>query len=979
LGRFFLALRRIVLALLVIIGVVLGVVWYVAHAPMVIEEILDHFAPEYGVGYGEVRGSVIRGVEIHDITYKKEPLIESIRLRWRPHALLKREVAISSLEIEGVDVARLKEMVASVEKEDNDSSTSEPLDIALSVDRLKVTTTPFEEFNTTLSSLSFELTDLFLEKESVEISHSDLTIALHKSFDKILLERARLQLYRSKINLTNTMVERGDVTFNLASTIGGVDYRGEIRSNYLRGEMRLSPTKRLFDLYEIPIHACDLKEVIIDLNASQEHLDASLSHPLLSLSPQVTGGEDIAMRDIAVEMGYALNDNTLLVDAFSRVETPYTQEINITHQLHSKGDSLRYGGAVRLDRVVGIEHNITTLLDRLRIDYQGDLHALDANLSSKGLRGDIGLKGYQKGKITLETRNPIALMDYFALPKPFDATRMRLSFYAPFDLKVLTPLGADLNLSSNLLQMQSRITYDKTLLIDSIVKLPKETLLKEVHQEVKWGSIGAISLWSKVEKEEVEVRLFNEDKSLQLEADYHLKRGSVESRLDLGSLHLDTKGVVKERLDLNGSIGSLEALKRWVSRYYPLGEYPQLEGALQTQWRMEQMRSIKGSIASQKIGYRMADKVPHTIDNLKLSITKEEENITIGGYTLTFDGERLFATKPSVMVLGEENLSIEQFWVNDTLLIDGVYDLAKVVANLSITSENFPIKQEDFAIKSRLDLQLTKEQESIEVEGKVDLLGGDILYDLSKKRFASDSDIVIVQKGKRKKEEDTMKNLSLNIHLSTKKPLKYKQKGISIKSDASLSIQKSLNFPLMLFGSIKLLKGGYYTIEKKRFRLKEGFVYFTGDSSRPLLDIYVTYQAIDYLITIGITGEPNSPHVSFNSTPSLSKEEILSILLFDSQAGARSNSAEDMMKMMGGVVAKSLLSNFGVEVDTLVFGQDGSIEIGKRIGKDMTLIYSNENNLPEVRLNYRHGKHTKSVFGASEVSQSYDIIYKKDF
>ncbi|MDQ7085533.1 MAG: translocation/assembly module TamB domain-containing protein [Sulfurovum sp.] len=160
--------------------------------------------------------------------------------------------------------------------------------------------------------------------------------------------------------------------------------------------------------------------------------------------------------------------------------------------------------------------------------------------------------------------------------------------------------------------------------------------------------------------------------------------------------------------------------------------------------------------------------------------------------------------------------------------------------------------------------------------------------------------------------------------------------------------------------------------------LCQSFVYFTGNMNNPLLELSIKYQSLNHLITIFITGSANNPNIQFSSKPSLTKEEILSIILFDSDIGAGSNSAEDMMRMMGGAMAKSALSNLGIKIDSLVFGKNNSIEIGKKLTNKMTIIYINDI-VSEVKLKYDHGKHTQSILGASEESESYDIMYKRDF
>ena len=45
---------------------------------------------------------------------------------------------------------------------------------------------------------------------------------------------------------------------------------------------------------------------------------------------------------------------------------------------------------------------------------------------------------------------------------------------------------------------------------------------------------------------------------------------------------------------------------------------------------------------------------------------------------------------------------------------------------------------------------------------------------------------------------------------------------------------------------------------------------------------------------------------------------------------------------------------------------------------EITIIYVNDE-ISSVELKYEHGRHTESIFGASEESFSYDIIYKKNY
>ena len=182
----------------------------------------------------------------------------------------------------------------------------------------------------------------------------------------------------------------------------------------------------------------------------------------------------------------------------------------------------------------------------------------------------------------------------------------------------------------------------------------------------------------------------------------------------------------------------------------------------------------------------------------------------------------------------------------------------------------------------------------------------------------------------------------------------------------------------MVLGDVTILKGGSYTFEGKRFVLDKSNIYFTGNPSKPLLDMSIKYKSLNHLITIGISGTPATPNITFSSVPSLGREQILSIILFDSEEGAGTNSGEDMMKMMGGAMAKSALSDMGIQLDHLAIGADGSVEVGKKITDKITFIYINDE-LPQVRIKYQHSPRLESVISADEESSGYDIVYKRDF
>jgi translocation and assembly module TamB len=144
-----------------------------------------------------------------------------------------------------------------------------------------------------------------------------------------------------------------------------------------------------------------------------------------------------------------------------------------------------------------------------------------------------------------------------------------------------------------------------------------------------------------------------------------------------------------------------------------------------------------------------------------------------------------------------------------------------------------------------------------------------------------------------------------------------------------------------------------------------------------MLDASVNYRSANHLITIKATGAADVPNIEFSSKPSLTKEQILSIILFDTEEGAGTNTGNDMMRMMGGTMAKSVLSDVGIQVDHLVLGEGNSLEVGQKLSEKVMAIFDTV--FARLKVKYRHRKNLESVISVGAESQSYDIIYTKEF
>ena len=127
---------------------------------------------------------------------------------------------------------------------------------------------------------------------------------------------------------------------------------------------------------------------------------------------------------------------------------------------------------------------------------------------------------------------------------------------------------------------------------------------------------------------------------------------------------------------------------------------------------------------------------------------------------------------------------------------------------------------------SDIDIKTVLDGNKTYVNGKMIILGGTVLYDSSQKTFASDSDIIIVQDIKKKKESSFKDNLSASIQIETKEPLIHKQGDIDIKAKVDLNLHKAEFGELMVLGTVELLEGGSYIFEGKKFVFDKSYLYY---------------------------------------------------------------------------------------------------------------------------------------------------------
>lgn len=771
------------------------------------------------------------------------------------------------------------------------------------------------------------------------------------------------------------LLQKADLDLHTSTNLSDIHYKTKVKHNQLIGKVEFTPKKALFKLYDLPVRREAVGDIVVDLNVSEKEVVTDLKITMEQILKADVNDFNLDIDDLHIHAIYDIEKNTLQAKSDLVLTTPYAKDVLVTN-LFTMDKHISYCGEIHAAQIIGVDPKFVKPLDNLQIKYRGDEHSVKTEIESDNLQGTLISSDFKKAALHLENKHPLMLHAFIALPSELNQTKANMVLDAPISFENNASLMAYAKIDSNLVNIDANMSFKEGLQVQTVAHIPEGSLLRTYNTSIKWDHLDPVKSDIRVLGNNVDFVLTSG--RLNANAAYDMNSSQVEGKVILDGLHTNISGIPQEKMTVDTKITSMHALMASVNSIYTLGEVPVLKGSAGVSVVVSELKNVDIALSSTQISYQTDRKTEHRVSDIDLAVHLQDKKAVLNHYTLTYGGQKLFSTKPSTIVWNDQNVTIEPIWLNDELKILGTYDLTAEKGTIEAEADTFHIAHEIIDLESTIDIKTVLDGNKTSVNGEITLLGGHIHYDLGQKSYASDSDIIIVQDIKEKEPSPFMDGLSASVQIKTKEPLIYKQGNVDIEAAVDLSIYKTEESELMVLGSVEILKGGSYTFEGKKFILNKSYIYFTGNPNKPLLEASLTYQSLQHLITIRITGSADTPNIQFSSKPSLTKEQILSIILFDSEAGAGTNSGEEMMKMMGGAMAKSALSDLGVQLDHLVFGEGKSVEVGKKLTDKITIIYVNDE-VSSVKLKYEHGKRTQSVIGVSEESQSYDILYKKDF
>jgi translocation and assembly module TamB len=676
------------------------------------------------------------------------------------------------------------------------------------------------------------------------------------------------------------------------------------------------------------------------------------------------------------QLRFDFTQGTLKVKEATDLSLPQAPKVRLRADLERTGNgALHYRGKIESGALKLGDPKIEKMLGKPRLAFEGDMQALEATLDAGVFAGRFVSEDLKKGLLELGTRKKLPLARYVKLPKKLAKAWATLAIRVPVDFAKPLPLTSELDLRSNLAELKGTVRYDGNVSAETTLHFPKNSLLAAFDPKLNLKAIDPLKI--RVRQKGELWKLALESRKLKGAIDYSLGNGRMQGEIDLAGSRIKIEGSPQETITATLHAPSVKKMLQGVTDLYRV-EIPKLDGDITLTLKVEQLARASLELRSKQFVPDDTARIKSPIKNIQLLVGADlkRQALIVKKYHLETEGMTIFATKPSRLSLKKDRLVLEELWVNDSLKLQGAYDLKKQRGEVKGKATRFKVVHENAKLEAAIDLDAKIVGEKIDLKGKIVILGGNVQYDIAAKHYATDEDIIIVQHRKKDEESFFRKNVQINLYITAKKPLLFKQKDVYVELRPQLSVIKGFEGDLQVMGSVGLAKGGYYIFEGKRFVLQPSSVNFTGKPTQPLLDINLVYRRYSRTVYISVTGVATEPSLNFSSDPYMSRDQILSFILFDTTDSGEN--AGDMLSLVGGGIAKSILGNLGLKVDTLILTQEG-FEVGKKITDKITVLYDQKEEDPKIIVRVQHSQRTETDISIGSESQSVDIIYKREF
>ncbi len=904
--------------------ILFGVLFFTLAHPATAQYILQKAFESADVSLEKVEGSLLFGFSIYDMRYKKAIRIERIRIVYTVAELLSPAPSVKRVELYGLDI-----YPKMFEKESEAGQKEQ----------------------------SFIFVPVTIR--NVEVSGGRIDLDQDVTF-KADIEDIVISKDGVGIRVVSTEIE---------SVYGLARIEGSLKEMRVEAKGRVLPKKEYYEILGRYVdNAPHTIPVRLFLDEKALKLSTSVTDPL-RLHDTIA-----SLSDLFVNVEYLLKENYLKASASYDIKTPFVR----THIKQSALVTLFGAYATKIEGK--ISNSAQDLpFEKFDIDAAGDLNVFMADIYAGPFLFSLFSEDYDNFAIEAVARPH--RIDYIKQLPPVVSNQ-----YISMEANATARLKPDLHING-VASFDGNYSYAK-----SYLELSKESLLLRSSLTPKkkrggiWENIperlrSRVDIFAYLSKEKKILNIIAKQAGMTL----FERKGSIKGWANIGSLTLDADGRILD----NGSVNlALDA--RIDSLYELLDDFNvTTESVIDAQIESRFLLSVGDTISLRyhaKIPWYLLETdsrhIYYGLDS-KLEGSLRGNEITIDSYSVAFKNRRFDQNRRSVIALdGNSTVRIERLCLLDRLDLKGSFDFAKKEGEFHLFGDDahYSAPEGDFTFDA--DIKANISPEKISAEGEIEVKDALVTYRPQKEYVVEDEDIVIIQDIK----EPSRTKRAINIHIYSKRPLTYKIPELSAKFIPDITLWKEPGKPFGLLGVVKITEGEIDAADK-HFTIRPSEIYFGGENPvNPYLDLHISYELDFYRFNIYISHTLAKPLFLFSSEPPMSQNDIMSYILFGAPAGeefaASGEPGGSIATLLLGVGLKNAIgSATGIRFDTLniLSSESGGlgIEVGKRLGKRLRIIYRNDT-VSSFIVRYKASRSIRIEIDVKETGQGVNILYVRD-
>ncbi len=905
--------------------VVFGTLFYISAHPETLRLIIEKALQGSDVTIERVDGSLIYGFEIYGLKYNRSIYAKRVVLSYTPASLTSTQPTLEKLYISGFKL--YPDRFKRIEKRKNINPKKiylPPLKIEIvEIEGGEIFSNPTVGFDTKAKGITLSLNDIKVENIRTNISTEYGNARLQGRYKDMEL-KAKGEIYPSEIYIRKT-------------------------EKYLKNVAKSYPI-----------------ELSLDKNSLK--IDTSLKSALF------TGDANISIDDISLGAELLLKERYIKAKASYILKSPFLET-----KIDQSALVTLFGAYALKTKGAILDSSHKLPFKKFDMDAAGDKTIFMADTYAGPYLLSIYSGDYKE--FALHLTGSFHKPTYIEhIPQIFSKQQIKIDANATARIEPLPSAEGTVNIDGNYSSLSGYFELsEETLLFNSKLK-PKDKR-GGIWESLPDPFVSKVDTFIYLSKEKKIVNLVTEKASLTL----FEKRGSVNGWANIGSLTLEAEGSLFDdgRADIyfEGHITSLDSLMKDLN----ITTAVTIDAEVKSRFHLALGETFSLTYKTMIPWYLIETDSQHIYYGLDSSIegSLRKNRITIDSYAIGFKDRRFDQNRVSTLTLDDNlTLHIEKFSILDTLSARGFYDLRLKRGRVSLKGKSAHYEGVEGKVEADVDITATMAPHKLEAEGEIFIKDALITYRPKKEYRVEDEDIVVIQDIK----EPGQTKRSINIHIYSKKPLKYKIPEVTAYFIPDITLWKESGKPFGILGMVKLMEGSI-DLEGKHFSILPSEIYFGGSHPiNPYLDLHIGYELDFYRFNIYISHTLAKPLFLFSSEPPMSQNDIMSYILFGSPADEAFGTGGDLSGsvaslLLGSSLKKAIGGATGIKFDTIniLSSQDGGfgIEIGKRLGKRLRILYRNDT-VSSFIIQYRASRSIRIDIDVKDTGQGINILYVRD-